>query len=587
METERRPRQNAPVETRVDSPIPSGSLQTPNVLNFVFTLSLAWAWLWGGSAVAAAEAYSDRFVWVFGWGLEKENDVAEINRLIDTAGKAGLNGAVASFGFDTLCKQDEKFFQNLRRVQQSCEREHIELIPALFSVGYGGGALAHNRNLAEGLPVENALFIAGATEARFAPEKPSSFVNGGFEEFKGKQAVGFTFHDKPGEISFRDEAVKHSGQASIRLENFQADPYGHARVMQSIQVQPHRCYRATLWVKTQDLQPANAFRTTVLTGERDLAPREFHVPSTTDWRKVSFVFNTLDADKVGIYAGLWGGKSGKVWLDDWTVEEIGPVNVLNRPGTPTSVRSEDGKVIFEEGKDYAALRDPNLQPYYDDKEALPLKLVPGGRIHEGDRLRVSWYHSMIIHDSQVGCCMAEPQLYEIMDHEAKLLAEKVNPRRVLLNMDEVRMGGTCRACQGKDMAKLLGECITRQAQTLRKYIPGVQVYVWSDMLDPNHNAHGNYYLVQGDYTGSWKYVPKDLVIAIWGGAPRAKSLQFFSGEGFQTLVACYYDADDLNEVKGWLQLAQQTKGVRGFMYTPWEKKYSLLPQFGELLSGTR
>ena len=29
------------------------------------------------------------------------------------------------------------------------------------------------------------------------------------------------------------------------------------------------------------------------------------------------------------------------------------------------------------------------------------------------------------------------------------------------------------------------------------------VYVWSDMLDPKHNAHGNYYLVEGHYTGSW------------------------------------------------------------------------------------
>jgi hypothetical protein len=556
-------------------------------LRLIFTGFVCATFMLAAAALHAAEKYPDRFVWLFGWGLEKESDVAEIIRLVETAGKAGFNGAVASFGFDTLCKQDERFFRNLARVKQECESRGVELVPALFSVGYGGGMLSHNRNLAEGLPVENALFIARGSEARFAPEKPSPFVNGGFEEFKGNQAVGFTFHDKPGEISFRDEVVKHGGKASMRLENFTADQYGHARVMQSIAVQPRRCYRVAFWVKTENLQPANAFRTVVLAGERDLAPREFHVPSTTDWRRVSFVFNSLNMEKVGIYAGLWGGKSGKVWLDDWTVEEIGPVNVLSRPGTPVAVKSEDGKTVYEEGKDYVALRDPSLQPYFDDKEALPLKLVPGGRIHDGDRLRVSWYHSMIIHDSQVGCCMAEPELYEIMDHEAKLLAEKVKPRRVLLNMDEVRMGGTCRACRGKDMAKLLGECVTRQAGILRKYIPGLQVYVWSDMLDPNHNAHGNYYLVEGDYTGSWKYVPKDLVIAVWGGEPRPKSLQFFSDEGFQTLVACYYDADDLREVKGWIELGSQMKGVRGYMYTPWLKKYSLLPEFGELLSRTK
>ena len=104
------------------------------------------------------------------------------------------------------------------------------------------------------------------------------------------------------------------------------------------------------------------------------------------------------------------------------------------------------------------------------------------------------------------------------------------------------------------------------------------------MLDPNHNAHGNYYLVEGDFTGSWNHVPKDLVIAVWGGEPREKSLRFFSEQGFRTIVACYYDAENLDEVKGWLQIARPLTNVRGFMYTPWQRKYELLPEFGELLN---
>ena len=41
---------------------------------------------------------------------------------------------------------------------------------------------------------------------------------------------------------------------------------------------------------------------------------------------------------------------------------------------------------------------------------------------------------------------------------------------------------------------------------------------------------------------------------------------------------------DHSEVKGWLQFARQTPDVRGFMYTPWQRKYSLLPDFGDLLA---
>jgi hypothetical protein len=179
--------------------------------------------------------------------------------------------------------------------------------------------------------------------------------------------------------------------------------------------------------------------------------------------------------------------------------------------------------------------------------------------------------------------MGETALYDIFDHEAKLLAEHLRPRKVLLNMDEIRMGGTCRACRGRNMGELLGECITKQVAALRRHLPGVEVYIWSDMLDPGHNAHGDYYLVEGDYTGSWRHVPRDLIIAVWGGAPRANSLRFFADEGFRTLVACYYDADDLDHVKAWLDLARATRGVRGAMYTPWQRKYGLLAGFGELL----
>ena len=548
-------------------------------------LSLLASLLSLAASVSAAEPYPDRFVWVFGYGLDKDSDVSAVTNLLHTAGQHGLNGAVVSFGLDTLCKQPPEYFRRLDAVKRAAEQNHVELIPAFFSVGYGGGIISHDRNLAEGLPVQDAPFIVSGAEARLVTSNAVQLVNGGFEDFSGNKLKGFDFYDQPGEVSFVDTQVKHSGEASLRLENFRANPNGHGRIMQTVSFQPHRCYRMSIWVKTEGLQPVNAFRVLALADDRELAPREFRLAATGDWQKLSMLFNSLEHRRIRLYAGLWGGKSGKIWLDDWTVEEVGPINLLRRPGTPVAVRSEDGVVTYVEGNDYAPLRDPQLNPWRDDGDAVPLKLLAGSRIRDGEHLRVSWYHSMLINDSQVTVCMAEPALYDIFDHEAKLLAERLHPRRVLLGTDEVRMGGTCEACRGQNMGELLGRCITRQEQIIHKHLPEAQVYVWSDMLDPNHNAHGNYYLVNGDFTGSWNYVPKDVVIAVWGGEPKEKSLRFFAGEGFQTLVACYYDADDLNEVKGWLRLARQVAHVRGMMYTPWEKKYSLLPAFGDLLQG--
>lgn len=540
--------------------------------------------LWLGCVVhGSAAPYADRLVWVFGWNLAKDSDVPAISQVLDTAAKVGFNGAVVSFGLDTLCKQSPDYFRRLDEVRQACERNKLDLIPAIFSVGYGGAALAHDRNLAEGLPVEDAPFEVNGGEARFVPKASTRLTNGDFEDFTGDKFKGFKFHDQPGEISFADTQTKHGGRASLRLENFTANQHGHGRIMQEVRVLPHRGYRVTLWVKTKGLQPSSAFQVQVLAKNRSLAPRTFNLPATGDWQKLTLLFNSLEFDSVQLYAGLWGGKSGQLWLDDWALEEIGPLNVLHRPGTPVTVRSADGTTTFAEGRDYAPLVDPNYSPYRVDRPAPALKLTPGSRIKDGQQLRVSWYHTVVVHDSQITVCMGEPALYDCFEHEAKLLAERLHPRRVLLNMDEIRLGGTCQACRGRNPGELLGECITKQTQSLRRQLPKAEIYVWSDMLDPNHNAHGDYYLVAGDYTGSWKHIPKDLTIAVWGGAPREKSLRFFADEGFRTLVACYYDADDLNDVKGWLELARQTQNVRGFMYTPWQKKYALLPAFGELL----
>ena len=199
--------------------------------------------------------------------------------------------------------------------------------------------------------------------------------------------------------------------------------------------------------------------------------------------------------------------------------------------SPVTVRSDDGATTYQEGVDYGPLGDPQPHVWRDTDDPAPLKLMPGGHIREGDRLRVSWYHSMLINDSQVTVCMAEPEIYDIFERETQLLAQHLHPRRVLLNMDEVRMGGTCRACAGRDLGELLGECVTRQADILRRHLPQVQIYVWADMFDPNHNAHGHYYLVRGDFTGSWQHAPKDLVMAVWGGEPSPKSIHFFAEQG--------------------------------------------------------
>jgi len=548
---------------------------------FIFILLLTFL-----SSLCEGKDYPYRWVYV-SRSLHSDSDVADIESIVKTSSEHGLNGMVLAAGLDRLDRQPPHYFERLEQVKQICAKYNIEIIPIVFSVGYGGSILSVDRNLAAAIPVKDALFVVENGKAHLVPDPPVKLVNGGFEEYAGDRLKGYRFHDRPGEVSFIDKGVFKSGQASLRFENFGRYEHGHARVMQEVEVRPHRCYKLTCWVKTDSLEPEGSFRMSVLSSEgRNLAPWDPAVPSTTDWRKIVMGFNSLDYDRLRVYVGVWGGKTGRFWVDELKVEEVGLLNVLRRPGTPVTVRSEEPAVTYEEGRDYAAIKDTRLNFRFDRDPAV-IEILPGGRIKNGRRLRVSYYHGMAINRGQVTACMSEPKVYEIWREQAGLIHKHLAPDRYLLSMDEIRAGGACRACKerGMTMAQILGDCITKQVRLIRNVNPDAEILIWSDMLDPNHNAHDNYYLVDGDFTGSWNYIPRDLVIVCWYYNKRVESLRFFSSLGFRTLAGAYYDGDTLDNPRGWLEVLDKTPEACGIMYTTWRNKYELLAPFGDLVSG--
>ena len=533
-----------------------------------------------------AKEYAYRWVYVSrSFGSDK--DVADIERIVQTTSEHGLDGMVLSAGLDRLDRQPPEYLERLRKVREICEKAHVEIIPGIFSVGYGSSVLAYNRNLAAGIPVVDAPFLVTDGQARFGPDRTVTIANSGFERYEGNRVEGYRLQEKPGEISFVDTEIFKSGHASLRFENFGRDEHGLGRIMQEVEVQPHRCYRLSCWVKTDGLEPKDAFRVLVLGMDgRDLAPYDPEIGGTSDWQCVIMGFNSLGYDKVRVYAGVWGGKAGRFWIDDFQIEEVALLNVLRRPGTPVTVRGEGTGELYEEGRDFGPIQD-RLLTFRFDHEPPNIKILPRTRIKDGERLKVSYYHGMGVNQGQVSVCMSELEVYEIWKKQAVLMHKYLAPSKYLLSMDEIRAGGSCQACKQRhlSMAQILGDCITKQVAILRQGNPEAEVFCWSDMLDPNHNAHGNYYLVEGDFTGSWDYVPKDLGIVCWYFEKRKESLAFFSSRGFRTLAGAYYDGDTLENPRGWLDVLDTTPQAVGIMYTTWQNKYDLLGSFGDLVRG--
>jgi hypothetical protein len=250
-----------------------------------------------------------------------------------------------------------------------------------------------------------------------------------------------------------------------------------------------------------------------------------------------------------------------------------------------TVKSAASGTVYEEGRDYEPLIDPHLNFRFDHRGPA-LRITTNSRIRDGDKLRLSYYQGFAINRYQVSICISEPQVYELWRAQLEMVRDVLDPAGYLLAMDEVRAGGWCRTCEsdGLDAGERLGHTITRQVAMIDEVDPGSDVLVWSDMLDPNHNAHDDYFLYKGDFGGSWKHIPRGLIITCWYYDKRRASLRHFERLGFRTLAGAYYDADNLEKVKGWIADLEHTRGACGIMYTTWENKYGLLEQFGKLVT---
>jgi hypothetical protein len=75
-----------------------------------------------------------------------------------------------------------------------------------------------------------------------------------------------------------------------------------------------------------------------------------------------------------------------------------------------------------------------------------------------------------------------------------------------------------------------------------------------------------------------------MIIVCWYYEKRESSLRHFSDLGFRTVAGAYYDADNLDNPRGWLEALNGTPGASGIMYTTWLNKYNLLAAFGDLIS---
>ena len=524
-------------------------------------------------------------------------------RLINTAADHGLNGVLLATGFAAFKIKDAATLEGLKAVKAACDRRGVELIPCIPGVGWGAALWEEDPYLIAGVPVRDTLMVVRSGRAMLEPDPPVGIQNGGFEEFSGAEFTGLTV-DAPGRCSVQDTIVKQSGRASLRMENVgrATEGYRMCRVGQKVLLRPHRCYRVSAWVKTENLASVEALRIYVFKPDLGWPPlpyRDIGRPGRTDdWRRVGCLLNSWDATEAYAYIGLWGAREddeGKLWLDDFQIEEVGPGVAVRRAGTPVVLRKEGSDRSLEEGKDYVFPVEPHPLHWWADWRGPDITILPNGpaALKEGDQLRADWYEPVVA--ASVHICMSEPKLYEIYQDWIERIDRELKPARYVLSMDEVRGGCTCALCKSRGMTngEILADCVNRQFAIIRAINGQADVLVWGDMFDPDMSATaGDYWWVPGGFADSWKTLDRGIIIGCWRDLPVREaqvraSLEHFSRAGFRTLGAAYYDAADMAGARLWLDELGRTPGAYGIMYATWQGRYELLPAFGDLVTERR
>jgi len=498
------------------------------------------------------------------------DEVQRVEDLMQRAKKAGYTHMLlADSKFSRLGQLDERYFKHVERIKKRAAELQLKLVPTVCSVGYSNDILSLNPNLAEGLPVRDALYE----------------VRSGIASHRSESDVSLPSLADRRKWGFIDESLKLDGQI------LQSRPphSSNVRISKKLTLQPYRQYHVSIDIKTEGFTTPVEIKVLAKEG-RSLTYTNLGTQPTQDWRTHHITFNSLGNTEANLYIGAWGPTRGSISMKSPFLEECGAVNLVRRDSAPIQVelQTDDGaRKSLAEGTDFENWSDLKLgnQPYGGEyevwHEAPPIRLVK--KLPDGAKLRVSYYHTHVVYDGQVCGTASDRDFQKLLDGQIEQMGKLFPDADFMMSHDEYRvMGWTKPNIQGLKADATPGEVLTHNVnhcfRQLQSHAQKATVSVWSDMFDPYHNAVDNYYLVNGSLRVS--NAPSSVRIVNWNFDKRDKSLKHFADRGHSQTLAGYYDSDP-SQIVTWLDsvVAGKIPRVQGVMYTTWRRNYDDLEKF--------
>lgn len=146
-----------------------------------------------------------------------------------------------------------------------------------------------------------------------------------------------------------------------------------------------------------------------------------------------------------------------------------------------------------------------------------------------------------------------------------------------LEMDEIRVFAWDKKCldSGKSRSQIFADDIKYYYNTIRKYQPKAQIMMWSDMLDPFHNA--KLYRTQQVIDILTKYWMDDIIMVPWNYEYIKESIDFFSNRGFSVVASSQEQINKISVAPKWAKFLrdrfENEDKIYGIMHAPWDYDY--------------
>ena len=166
-----------------------------------------------------------------------------------------------------------------------------------------------------------SLAMARAMGAQDPQPAANLLPNPSFEEREADGVRGWKARAWRGEADGR-WTVASPGKTGTQCLSIHSERGTDAAWSSTVTVQPHSFYRLSGWIKTEDVRGAVGALLNIQNMQHVRTPR---VRGTSDWTRVSTVFQTVEATELEINClfGGWGMSTGRAWYDDVALERIG------------------------------------------------------------------------------------------------------------------------------------------------------------------------------------------------------------------------------------------------------------------------